>query len=158
MLINNDTYQRETLSERPIRQPLRAYFLNRSSVMTLKAGTESWLWKIGMVWRWPLTMSYYLAELVNASSGSMLTCKTTLSLDEIRVFTSHCLIFLKHCELLVLPVLICFVLFCFCFCFVSLRTSVLTCPSWLWDPDDGTLLFADKSLHFCILSRCLLLG
>ena len=25
MLINNDTYQRETLSEQPIRQPLKTY-------------------------------------------------------------------------------------------------------------------------------------
>ena len=27
VLINNDTYQRETLSERPIRQPLKVDFL-----------------------------------------------------------------------------------------------------------------------------------
>ena len=26
LLINNDTYQRETLSERPIRQPLSVYY------------------------------------------------------------------------------------------------------------------------------------
>ena len=26
MLINNDTYQRETLSERPIRQPLKPHY------------------------------------------------------------------------------------------------------------------------------------
>ena len=30
VLINNDTYQRETLSERPIRQPLRNYAKNFS--------------------------------------------------------------------------------------------------------------------------------
>ena len=28
-LINNDTYQRETLSERPIRQPLKRLYLAR---------------------------------------------------------------------------------------------------------------------------------
>ena len=30
MLINNDTYQRETLSERPIWQPLREYDIDGS--------------------------------------------------------------------------------------------------------------------------------
>ena len=30
VLINNDTYKRETLAERPIRQPLRTAFLTTS--------------------------------------------------------------------------------------------------------------------------------
>ena len=32
VLINNDTYQRETLSERPIRQPLKAFISMLSSI------------------------------------------------------------------------------------------------------------------------------
>ena len=35
VLINNDTYQRETLSERPIRQPLRILFSNQITIAIL---------------------------------------------------------------------------------------------------------------------------
>ena len=40
VLINNDTYQRETLSERPIRQPLRPPFSTKITNFTKFAALE----------------------------------------------------------------------------------------------------------------------
>ena len=45
VLINNDTYQRETLSERPIRQPLILQFPERLYLNKIIALLDAWAFK-----------------------------------------------------------------------------------------------------------------
>ena len=57
MLINNVTYQRETLSERPIRQPLIYYFPNIVKILNKEIKTSYILW-ICEIWGNFMTMWY----------------------------------------------------------------------------------------------------
>ena len=65
MLINNATYQRETLSERPIRQPLT--FLIDHKVSHLQG-----ILKVNQVSFWPLYERYRVVAILTVTHGGEL--------------------------------------------------------------------------------------
>ena len=67
MLINNDTYQRETVSERPIRQPLMK-FVKRSLGVGMGVLGQGWVcvWEGGWVGGW--VSEFWTSDIVYANT------------------------------------------------------------------------------------------
>ena len=56
VLINNGTYQRETLSERPIRLPLKNLINGTCMTFSHKIQTESFTWPDMSFYAWQITL------------------------------------------------------------------------------------------------------